>query len=211
MTQDLPNIVTRWWWVRHAPVRGHGGRIYGQADHEADTSDLGAFETLARRLPTDAVWIASHLRRTHQTAEAITAAGAPAPDLIVEPGIAEQHLGVWEGMTQAELTAAKKGAYHRFWLAPAAQRPEGGESFEDVVARVSDVITRLTDGYAGRDIVAVAHGGSIRAALSHVLNLDPEVALGMAVGHLSLTCIERVDGPGAGHGWQVAVVNQPPV
>ena len=25
-------VATRWWWVRHAPVRSDGGNIYGQKD-----------------------------------------------------------------------------------------------------------------------------------------------------------------------------------
>src|SRR5580698_6592435 len=31
--------ATRWWWVRHAPVRDDGGCIYGQKDMTCDTSD----------------------------------------------------------------------------------------------------------------------------------------------------------------------------
>jgi alpha-ribazole phosphatase len=201
---------TGWWWIRHAPVHGHGGRIYGQNDHPADTSDRAAFQTLARRLPENAVWVRSHLSRTLQTAQALIDEGIAAPELLIEPGIAEQHLGVWEGMTQAELTAAKDGAFHRYWLAPADHRPEGGESFEDVVKRVGEVMERLTTAYAGRDIVAIAHGGSIRAALGYVLDLHPEAALSMGVGHISLTRFERVDGPGEGHDWRVLFVNLPP-
>ena len=26
-------VTTRWWWVRHAPVRSDGGNIYGQSGH----------------------------------------------------------------------------------------------------------------------------------------------------------------------------------
>ena len=33
-------VVTRWWWVRHAPVRSDGGNIYGQFDIECDTGTL---------------------------------------------------------------------------------------------------------------------------------------------------------------------------
>ena len=201
---------TAWWWVRHAPVQGHGGRIYGQNDHSADTSNRAAFQAVARRLPKNAVWVRSHLSRTLQTAQALIDEGIAAPELLVEPGIAEQHLGVWEGMTQAELTAAKDGAFHRYWLAPADHGPEGGESFEDVVIRVGEVMERMTTAFAGRDIVAVAHGGSIRAALGYVLGLHPEAALSMGVDHISMTRLEWVDGPGEGHDWHVLFVNLPP-
>src|SRR6267142_1853148 len=70
-------VTTRWWWVRHAPVRNDGGNIYGQKDIECDTSDREVFEAVAKILPRGAVWYSSNLKRTHQTAEAIWAAGLP--------------------------------------------------------------------------------------------------------------------------------------
>ncbi len=74
--EDKPNVVTtRWWWVRHAPVRNDGGNIYGQSDLPCDTSDTYVFNAVAKVLPREAVWYSSNLMRTHQTAEAIWAAG----------------------------------------------------------------------------------------------------------------------------------------
>ena len=31
--------VTRWWWVRHAPVPNPEGRCYGQFDKDCDVSN----------------------------------------------------------------------------------------------------------------------------------------------------------------------------
>ena len=70
-------VATRWWWVRHAPVREDGGCIYGQKDIGCDTGDREVFEAVAKILPRNAVWVASNLKRTHQTAEAIWDAGFP--------------------------------------------------------------------------------------------------------------------------------------
>ncbi len=47
--------VTRWWWIRHAPVIGHGGRIYGQEDYPADLSDTATLAALAVLLPAEPV------------------------------------------------------------------------------------------------------------------------------------------------------------
>ena len=44
----MENIITRWWWIRHAPVVVAGGKIYGQRDLPADTSDKGVFSFLAK-------------------------------------------------------------------------------------------------------------------------------------------------------------------
>jgi broad specificity phosphatase PhoE len=54
-------------------------------------------------------------------------------------------------------------------------------------------------------VVVVAHGGSIRAALAHALDLSAQQALTFSVKNLSLTRIER-------HGphWRIIGVNEEP-
>jgi alpha-ribazole phosphatase len=210
--------ITRWWWIRHAPVTSHGGRIYGQSDVPANCANLASFAGLARLLPTDAAWIASHLARTHQTAAAIfAAAGKPMPALLVEPLLAEQHFGDWQGLTHDELAARRDGAWHRFWLAPAKLAPPGGESFVEVIARVGTAVERLTAAHQGRDIIAVAHGGTIRAALALALGLEPERALGFVIDNCSLTRIDHIgasassDDTASAASWRVATVNHPPM
>ena len=212
------STITRWWWVRHAPVVGHNGRIYGQDDFDCDCSDQETFRYLARVLPRDALWVTSHLRRTQRTAAAIVAemeTDASAEPL-VESDLAEQHFGAWQGMTNAELAAKRDGAWHRFWLAPAHEAPPGGESFVAVIDRVSAVVRRLSAAHAGRDIVAVTHGGTIRAALSIALDLDPERALAFTVDNCALTCLEHISGAAGSHAptptdvWNVRLVNAVP-
>src|SRR6267154_1426918 len=71
-----------------------GGNIYGQIDIVCDTGDREVFEAVAKILPRDAVWVASSLQRTHQTAEAIWATGFPKPaSMAREAAFAEQNLG----------------------------------------------------------------------------------------------------------------------
>jgi alpha-ribazole phosphatase len=205
--QDLATVVTRWWWLRHAPVTSDGGRVYGQRDVACDVSDRAAFEILAQRLPKGAVWVASNLARTHMTAAAIRAAGLDAPEPIVEPALAEQNLGIFQGRMRAEVYADNPD-WRGFWLTPAHATPPGGESFVDVIARVAPVLKRLNAAYGGRDIVAVAHGGTIRAALAIVLALEPEMALAFVIDNLALTRIDHI-AHGAGAAWRVWAVNLP--
>ena len=147
----MTHTVTRWWMVRHAPVIGVNGRVYGQDDIDSDCGDEAEFKHLAGLLPHDAVWLVSHLKRTHQTASAIIAARVtqtvPAP--IITSELAEQHFGEWQGMSYADLEALRGAAYLRFWHSPATERPPGGESFEDVVARVGGAMARITAEHAG--------------------------------------------------------------
>src|SRR5579871_3908497 len=83
-------------------------------------------------------------------------------------------------------------------------RPPLGESFADVVDRVAAAVEAISLAEAGRDIVVVAHGGSIRAALAHALALDPERALDFAIDNCSLTRLDHFAGEMA---WRVGAVN----
>ena len=209
-TRDF--VRTRWWWVRHAPVRGDEGRIYGQSDIACDCSDTPIFEALATELPQEATWVTSHLGRTRQTAEALWRAGyvgsdAAEPFTIVVPELAEQNLGVWQGLDRARFFSERQPLAASYWFAPAEERPPKGESFADLCDRVAAAIERLTAAHAGRDIVAVAHGGTIRGALAHALRLTPQAALAFAIENCSLTRLDHYAGQG-GSGWRVGVVNR---
>jgi alpha-ribazole phosphatase len=207
--------VTRWWWIRHAPVTGTHGRVYGQMDVACDCSDTAAFAALAHRVPDDALWIATPLSRTQRTAAAIAAQLAaagrkPPPAPLLEPAFLEQSFGAWQGLTYREIGAdGRQPQAHRFWLAPAVETPPDGESFATVVDRVSRAKSELSRLHAGRDIVVVAHGGAIRAAVAHALGLAPEAALALSVDTLSLTRLDHIDGPGKGHNWRVGGLNRP--
>lgn len=207
--------VTRWWWIRHAPATGHGGRIYGQEDYPADLSDTATFAALAALLPADSVWVTSHLQRTRDTAAAILAASAHtgAPVCLIEPDIAEQHVGGWHGLTHDELNARRGVAADDFGLWPASERPPDGESFLDVMARVGAAVARLSAAHRGRDIVAIAHGGSIRAAIAIALGIEAERVMSFAIDNCSLTRLDHIcDGHDTGRErvcWRIVAVNQP--
>lgn len=202
-----PTTVTRWWWIRHAPVTDYGGKLYGQTDVPANTSERERYEGLDRALPEGAVWLTSALRRTHQTASAIADAGHPVPDAAVERDLAEQSFGAWQGKTWDELAATRGDLAHKYWVAPAHHVPPEGESFVAVMDRVAPVVTRRTVQHAGTDIVAVAHGGTIRAALALALDLDPERALAFTIDNLSITRIDHVESNAHGAAWRVVSVN----
>jgi alpha-ribazole phosphatase len=202
--------VTRWWWVRHAPVREDNGCVYGQADLNCDCSDKAVFEGLARALPQDAVWVASNLKRTHQTAAAIWDAGFPKPaQMSHEADFAEQHLGDWQGMDRATLRAIRPLRVSSHWFGPVDEPAPGGESFADLFRRVERGIARLNAVHAGKDIVAVAHSGTIMAAIALALGLGPAAGLSFMIENCSVSRLHHAALHGE-CGWRVGMVNHQP-
>ena len=74
-----------------------------------------------------------------------------------------------------------------------------------MIERAGAALERLAGVHAGQDVVAVTHGGTIRAAVAHALGIGPDNALHLAIGNLSLTRLERH--PDA---WRVVCVNALP-
>ncbi|MDI1266128.1 MAG: histidine phosphatase family protein [bacterium] len=201
-------VTTRWWWVRHAPVREDAGCIYGQKDLGCDTSDRVVFAAVGKILPRNAVWYASNLKRTHQTAEAIWAAGFPKPAAMPhEKAFAEQHLGEWQGMNRAAFIASLPPGSH--WFAAIDERAPGGESFMDLYNRTVGAIERISAEQSGRDVIVVAHGGTIRAAVGFALGGLPEKGMAFDIDNCSVTRLDHVASPGRNI-WRVPMVNQQP-
>jgi broad specificity phosphatase PhoE len=207
--EDRPEVITtRWWWVRHAPVRNDGGNIYGQSDIACDTSDREVFEAVAKILPRNAVWYASNLMRTHQTAEAIWATGFPRPAaMIQEAAFAEQHLGQWQGMNRKAFVASRPVGSH--WFANIDEPAPGGESFMDLYSRVSAAIARINAEAAGRDVIAVGHGGTIKAAVGLALDGQPDKGLAFDIDNCSVTRLDHFASRDHSN-WRLPMVNQQP-
>ncbi len=182
---------THLWLIRHAPVDGPRGIIH-DPDAPADTSDIASFASLRAELPVLAPVLCSPARRAWDTALALGLTP------IKEPAFREQNFGTWTGRRHDDL-AAEMGVIHvDFWRSPAANRPPGGESFVDQIARVAEGLAALPAG----DVVLVVHSGTIRATLAIALDIAPDSALRFVIDPLSLTRIDQLE-----NGWRIVVVN----
>jgi broad specificity phosphatase PhoE len=202
--------MTRFWMIRHALVEENArARLYGIDDVEicprALITEAPTYAALARALPRPAAWVVTPLSRTVRTAEAIWQAGYPATSASVEPGLIEQNLGAWQGLTHAEVPARLQEPAHPFWPLSGTEVPPGGESMAQVILRVSDAMVRLAEAHPDQDVVIVSHGGAIRAAVAHALGIAAGNALHLQVWNLSLTRLERVV-----EGWRVVCINTMP-
>lgn len=210
MTKDVPRI-TRWWWLRHAPVPERRGRVFGQMDVDADISDVAILNSLASCLPRDALWVTSPLKRASQTAAALAKAVGHDAEPLVEPDFAEQDFGLWQGLTHNEMAERFPRENELFWKTPGSASPPGGESFVQVMERVGRAIAALSRDHLHEERIVFAHGGVIRAALAAALDCGPERALCFAVDNLSVTRIDRMILPGEAVQWRVSGVNLVPV
>lgn len=180
------------WLIRHAPVAGPRGVIH-DPDAPADTSNVAGFESLRSQLPATRSVFCSPARRTWETALALGLTP------VKEPAFREQNFGSWTGRTHSDIRNELGNAYENFWRSPASNRPPGGESFVDQIARVAAGLLALPGG----NVIIVVHSGTIRAALAIALDITPDSALRFVVDPLSVTRIDRLE-----KGWRIVSVNR---
>ena len=117
----------------------------------------------------------SVLRRAVDTATlALEAAGTTVPVTERDAALNERMYGDLQGLNKAEAAKRFGDAQIKLWRRSYDVRPPGGESLADTAARVLPYWEShiLPDLKAGRDVLVVAHGNSLRALVMHLDGLS---------------------------------------
>lgn len=132
----------------------------------------------------------SDLQRAQNTARVIGALSGLKPE--VNSLLREINFGQWEGLTYEEIEDGW-GSEIRLWLDdPFNKSAPNGETLGEVSERMRNFLEHLTE--QSRDekrIAAVSHGGSIRALLYHVLNLDTSSFWDIKIDNASISLIRK--------------------
>ena len=192
--------MTRFWWVRHGPT--HERAFVGWRDVPADLSDHAALARLNEHLPKAAVLVSSDLSRAVMTADALGDGRERLPHL---SDLREFDFGEWDGMKFDAVAERDPALSRTFWETPGDVAAPGGESWNDVAARVRASVQGLGRRHAGRDIVIVAHIGVILTQIQEASGLSAKDVLAHQIDTLSVTRLELSQGT-----WSVGVINHRP-
>jgi broad specificity phosphatase PhoE len=150
--------------VRHgATLWNATGRFQGQSDVALSPEGSAQAEAIAQRLSSDPIdrIYASDLERSYETARIVAAPHGL--EVTRDPRLREFAFGEWEGLTWSEIVATRPHLRDLVVSNAERYRPEGGESYADVSARVR---TFLHDLPSGEERVAVVtHAGPLHAML----------------------------------------------
>ncbi|WP_293818865.1 bifunctional RNase H/acid phosphatase [uncultured Corynebacterium sp.] len=146
----------------------------------------------------------SPLKRTRQTAEAVAEALAAKPRVHVTEALIEMNFGDWEGRTFAEVMDEFPLEHHAcFWDSSAA--PSGGESPDDVLARVRPFLRDVARNHPGEDVVLVSHVTPIKSILRHALCASGALYRTLHLDLAGLSVIEIFPDGSEGSGGEVGV------
>jgi broad specificity phosphatase PhoE len=182
--------------VRHAPTPATRRGAF-PADEPLDDAGRAQAAPLAGALARFEQAVCSPARRAVQTA---CAAGL---DARTEPRLAECDFGAWAGRSLADVHAGDPAAAE-LWMTDPHARPHGGESLIEFSHRVAGW---LDDEAVQGDgsLVAITHGGVVKASLVCALSAPPASFWQIAVEPLSITELHAHD-----RRWTVNRVNCPP-
>ena len=146
--------------IRHGETAWNvATRIQGQLDIGLNERGRWQAQRVAQALadePISAIY-ASDLLRAWDTARAI--ADSTGQALQTHEGLRERGYGVLQGKTYAEIEATWPEQALRWRKRDPLWTPQGGESLEDVRARITRTTSELAARHPGEKIVLVAHGG----------------------------------------------------
>ncbi|MFG1792054.1 bifunctional RNase H/acid phosphatase [Nocardia sp. NPDC049149] len=131
--------------------------------------------------------LTSPLSRARDTADA--AAGALDAPVTVLDGLIETDFGDWEGLTFRE-AAERDPELHARWLGDPSLPAPGGESFDQVRARVDAVRRDLVGLYPGANLVLVSHVTPIKTLLQLALGVGPSLLYRLHLDLASLSIAE---------------------
>lgn len=146
------------------------GRYLGHSDLPLNTTGQQQAECLAHRLsiePFDAIY-SSDLQRSVATATRI--ASEQGLSVHQDSRLREMSFGVFEGLTYTAIQA-EYPAMSAAWFADPECPPAQGECLSEMNARVISALADITTHHTTRRVLIVAHGGSLRLILCHLLGL----------------------------------------
>nr|XP_027077489.1 phosphoglycerate mutase-like protein 4 [Coffea arabica]XP_027078174.1 phosphoglycerate mutase-like protein 4 [Coffea arabica] len=173
--------------IRHGETEWNAdGRIQGHLDVELN--DVGreqataVAERVSKEFKVSAVY-SSDLKRAFETAQ-IIASSCGGLQVLEDPDLRERHLGDLQGLVVREAAKSSSKAYRAFVSKRRDEEiPGGGESLDQLYQRCTSSLQRIANKHIGERVVAVTHGGVIRAlhrrASSH----------GRSAGKIMNTCV----------------------
>ena len=185
---EVPTFI---YFVRHGetvltPTRKFSGT--GSLDPELMQSGLDQAELVAQecaKLGAD-ILIASPLKRTQQTAEAI--ARATGLEITFDEAWFELSFGSWDGRSIDEVKEEDPEGYQS-WLNSSSYAPGGGESYDEASIRIEEALERLVAEHPGKKIIVVTHNGVIKTAAKIVVGGPSDAVFHMDVTPCSISSV----------------------
>ncbi|HZV21359.1 MAG TPA: histidine phosphatase family protein [Hyphomicrobiales bacterium] len=161
--------------VRHGHVEGISPpRFRGREDLPLTARGKWEAERTGQRIRASwapiAVVLSSPMSRAADTAKAIATAGL-ALEVKLDPNFNDIDYGKWLGRSREEASASWPEEVDRWYRVPHLVRIPGGESLQDVLARIAQGLREIVRQYPDQIVAIAGHDSVNRVLLLHALEL----------------------------------------
>ena len=156
--------------IRHGETEWNSeGRFQGHLNSVLNGEGLAQAQALGERLAAERfdLLLSSDLGRALETASAI--AMRSGHEIVVEPRLRERRMGIFQGLTPAEVQARYPGEYARFNSRDPDYVIPHGESMRQLLERSVACFTELAERHAGLTLATVTHGGVLAMLYRHAM------------------------------------------
>lgn len=192
-------MTTRLLLVRHGQTAYNAEvRFMGQLDIPLDAIGRAQALAVAKRLRHErpVTIYSSNLSRAKDTAIAIQHAIPSHPKMRIDERLDEGHFGDWQGRTYADLKARDPEMLGAWEVDRHKVTPPNAESIADLAKRVEAAYKDICAWNEGKNVIIVAHGGTLQVLIAVALGLPLSAYWKMWVTNASLSEL-RIDEWGA--------------
>ncbi len=161
-------------YVRHGKTDFPTDRIYCDDREDPPLNAVGiaqarsAAKLLRAHHPIDVIF-SSPSSRTRMTADEIAQiVNAP---IIEEQNLRERRFGEWDGLYFKDIAQDHPDAYQLWRQDPVYYTPQGGETIERLLGRVTLAVEKMIRDNHGKTILIVSHVGPIRVCLTEAMKI----------------------------------------
>jgi broad specificity phosphatase PhoE len=180
--------------IRHGhTAQTEAGKLYTDPDSLLTEKGKEEVAALSKMIPGEKpqILLSSPSLRVRSTAEIIGKAIGMEVNIAREFG--EFQVGEWEGKSYLEIKKAEPEIYAAWSKDPIRNALPGGESIEQLCARVTAALQALLKEHAGKRIAMVSHAELIRAILLDALGLPLDNYYRISVPTASVSKVDFSD------------------
>jgi probable phosphoglycerate mutase len=183
---------TRVIFVRHGKPDFSYDRLYCDEREDPVLTEDGhrqaaAAAALLRDEPVDVIYV-SPMQRTLMTAQPIIdILGVP---VHTDARLKERPFGIWDGLYFDAIQRDYPDDFKAWKRDPVTFVPEGGETIQDHMTRITGAVQGIVATHPGELIVIVMHVGPIRMCVTDALRMPLIGYRQLTIDYGSLTCID---------------------
>jgi len=115
---------------------------------------------------------------------------------VIDERIQELNYGAWEGLTHQEIEDCTPQLLQQWRKDPTHLTPPKGESMHSFAERTKSFLDNLIDAHEDNHILVVAHSGSVRLMLAHLLRAPIQSTRHLAMPYACWSRVEVNHGQG---------------